>query len=236
MSNLKLKYTSLLLSCFIIFLLSGCKTELRNDITISKNKNEVKISGNSYLSFDKDTSKLLLSNKEMIDGISEILNKNTKTINEYIKIDDKISFKTPLLISNSKLFGLYDILIKKEKKENYSISINYEKPTQLLEAISKTTSTYNDKDIRDTIILENIIICNKIFFDGKILSIKYNKDIWNIESKYLNEITLCSSLNKISNNNITINITLLNNSSNVFYLLIIFILLIAFYIIKKIRN
>jgi hypothetical protein len=94
-------------------LLSGCKTELRNDITISKNKNEVNISGNSYLSFDKDTSKLLLSDKNMIEGISEILNKNTKTINKYTKTDDKISFKTPLLLSNSKLFGLNDILIKK---------------------------------------------------------------------------------------------------------------------------
>ena len=218
----------------IVFLLSGCRTEIINNVQVKEDSNKITLTGQSKLVFDKETSKILINEKNIINDILLYYKNNVSTDVVYKVENDKINLISGIVTDNSDIFSIGSIT--NNKSNNKSIEINYDKPFKLIEAIVKASETLPDSEIRNSISLSNFFICNVISIEGNITTLNYNKKIWDLEEKYKNEIKLCSNLSTIDTGKMVINFEIKDNSEKIYYLYGFLFLILSLYIIKKIRN
>ena len=213
----------------IIFLLSGCRTEILNNIEVRKEGNKTIVTGQSKLVFDKETSKVLSNEKQIIDDILKFYKENSLGEVVYKVENGEINIISGIVTDNSDIFSINTIT-----NNTKSLEIKLSKPLKLVDAITKASDTLPDSKIRNSITLNNFYICNIISVEGDIISIKYNKDIWEVGDKYKNEVKLCSNLTTIEESTILVNFTTKDESKTIYYLYGGLILILILYIIKKI--
>lgn len=228
MLNSKLKYISFL----SLLLFTGCKANFDNNVILSEKNGVLDISANSILKIDNETSKLIRDNNISKD-IIEIFKKNSNKDPDVKYVNNELTIKTPIILSNGSLFGIHDITFIKNKDKKYDISIFFKEPIELKNSIIKAN---NDKFISQ-IFLDSIKICNNISVSGNINTISYDKNIWNIESKFSNNISICTLANNLKENKIKINISIEENKLNyIIYILLSTIILLLIYVFRKIKK
>jgi len=228
MLSSKLKYISFL----ALLLFSGCKANFDNNIIINERNNDLNISANSILIIDKETSKLIIENN-LSNDIVEIFKRRSNNEPDVSYKNDELTIKTPIIFSNGSLFGIHDITYKKNNNKNYEVSILHKEPIELTEAI---TNSNKDKYISQ-IFLENIKICNNLSVSGKIIMVSYDKDIWNLESKFSNNMVICTSASNLKESIIVISISIEESKTKyIIFTLILIIMLLLYYVYRKIIN
>ena len=93
----------------IVFLLSGCRTEIINNVQVKEDSNKITLTGQSKLVFDKETSKILINEKNIINDILLYYKNNVSTDVVYKVENDKINLISGIVTDNSDIFSIGSI-------------------------------------------------------------------------------------------------------------------------------
>jgi len=223
MLSSKLKYISLL----SLLLLTGCKVNYDNNLFLSEKNGVLDISTISILKIDKETSKLIKDNN-LSNDIVDIFTKRSNKEPDLKYINNELIIKTPIILSNGSIFGIDDITFIKKKDKIYDIIIYFKEPNELKNSLLNA----NKDKLISQIFLDSIKMCNNISVSGNIKMISYDKNIWNLESRYSDNISICTSASNLKESKINITISIDENSTNfivIILLAIIFLLLLYLY-------